>query len=260
MAEITGTSTTHVERIALDEVYAPPDDENQPIWRYMDFTKFVWTLEKQALWFSRADQLGDRFEGSFTRVNLATRREFWGERYEGPLALALEEQWREGPLYHFINSWHMNEHESAAMWRLYLKSDEGIAIRSTYKRLRDSTVNFPGLPINLLTVKYLDYETEGAIPENEPLAPFAFKRKTFEHERELRAVMQAVDYLLAVKTGATMPKLGWVVEVPLGTLIERVYVAPTTAEWVRETVEAVTRKYGLDVEVRRSDLSRDPVY
>src|SRR5258705_185923 len=36
-----------------------------------------------------------------------------------------------------IISWHMNEFESAAMWQLYANFDEGIAIRSTYKRLRD---------------------------------------------------------------------------------------------------------------------------
>lgn len=37
----------------------------------------------------------------------------------------------------YVSSWHMNEHESTAMWRLYLKSDEGLAIRTT-------VVEFPG--------------------------------------------------------------------------------------------------------------------
>ena len=34
-----------------------------------------------------------------------------------------------------VNCWHINEHESAAMWDLYLKSNEGIAIQSTYQKL-----------------------------------------------------------------------------------------------------------------------------
>ena len=34
-----------------------------------------------------------------------------------------------------VNSWHMNEYESAAMWDIYSTRDFGIAIRSTIKRL-----------------------------------------------------------------------------------------------------------------------------
>ena len=34
--------------------------------RYMDFPKFVSTLKEGALWFSRADLLGDPLERSFT--------------------------------------------------------------------------------------------------------------------------------------------------------------------------------------------------
>ena len=46
----------------------PPDDAT--LWRYMDFTKFVSLLEKQALFFSKPDRLGDPFEGSLPKKNL----------------------------------------------------------------------------------------------------------------------------------------------------------------------------------------------
>jgi len=45
---------------------------------------------------------------------------------------------RNWPKFNAINCWHMNDHESAAMWKLYLKSDEGIAIQSTYRKLKDA--------------------------------------------------------------------------------------------------------------------------
>ena len=45
------------------------------------------------------------------------------------------------PKYNAINCWHMNDHESAAMWKLYLKSNEGIAVQSTYETLRDSIID-----------------------------------------------------------------------------------------------------------------------
>jgi hypothetical protein len=35
----------------------------------------------------------------------------------------------------FINCWHMSEHQSAGMWKLYAGVDAGIAIKSTYSRL-----------------------------------------------------------------------------------------------------------------------------
>jgi hypothetical protein len=40
-----------------------------------------------------------------------------------------------------INGWHYNEYESAAMWDLYSQANAGIAIQSTYRKLRDSFQN-----------------------------------------------------------------------------------------------------------------------
>ena len=50
------------------QVFAQPANPDTKIWRYMNFTKFVSMLEHQALWFSRADKLGDPFEGSMPKT------------------------------------------------------------------------------------------------------------------------------------------------------------------------------------------------
>jgi hypothetical protein len=50
-------------RYSEHETCLKPANENAKIWRYMDFTKFVSLLEKKALFFCRADKLGDPFEG-----------------------------------------------------------------------------------------------------------------------------------------------------------------------------------------------------
>ena len=42
--------------------FKQPDDREIKIWRYMDFTKLVFTLEESGLFFSRVDRLGDPFE------------------------------------------------------------------------------------------------------------------------------------------------------------------------------------------------------
>jgi len=41
-----------------------PEDLAAPIWRYMDFTKFVAMLESDSLYFARSDRLGDPFEAA----------------------------------------------------------------------------------------------------------------------------------------------------------------------------------------------------
>jgi hypothetical protein len=49
------------------EVFDPPEDLDATIWRYVDFTKLVSLLDTKSLFFARADQLGDPFEGSYSR-------------------------------------------------------------------------------------------------------------------------------------------------------------------------------------------------
>ncbi len=87
-----------------------------------------------------------------------------------------------------VNCWHMNEHESAAMWKLYLKSDEGIAVQSTYNKLLNSMHDSNDFMLLVGAVNYIDYNKE-VIPFGNAFYPYIHKRKSFEHERELRAVI-----------------------------------------------------------------------
>lgn len=114
-----------------------PQSKKGKIWRYMDFTKYISLLEKRELFFSRADKLGDPFEGSYPKGNIQQRKRMHEEmlRRLPSVFNAVYERKPEGwstlyknlPRFIFINSWHQNDQESAAMWRLYLKSNEGIA-------------------------------------------------------------------------------------------------------------------------------------
>ena len=51
-----------------------------------------------------------------------------------------------------VNSWHMNEYESAVMWDIYSTRDFGIAIQSTIKRLCDSLEKYRKLAGLLLDI------------------------------------------------------------------------------------------------------------
>lgn len=244
-------------------VFDAPTDTDVKIWRYLDFTKFVSLLDTNSLYFSRADKLGDPYEGStpiFNKLN-------WKTVYKGILsqevldASTTEDRkfslWmREWTL---INCWHMNEIESAAMWKLYAQTNEAVAIQSTYSLLRAS------LPENsyIGIVKYIDYNKEW-MPENNALYPFIHKRQSFIHERELRAVI-CDPPLKILDDGQSAdrkpnPESGRLVPIDLDTLIQNIYVAPTCSEWFRQLVGNVVDKYGLSVSIAHSAIDQPPTY
>lgn len=155
--------------------FRPPQNLEIPIWRYMNFAKFVAMLEYGGLFFSRVDELEDPFEATIpdsSYQQLAANM---------PEYLMLHSDQR---AYLTVNCWHMNEYESAAMWKLYSDSDDVIAIRSTYSRLRRNLAN--GVFVGI--VNYIDYIHE-KFNELQFLEAVIHKRRSFEHERELRAII-----------------------------------------------------------------------
>jgi hypothetical protein len=238
--------------------FRQPEDTNVKVWRYIDFTKFAYLLESRSLFFSRADKFEDPFEGSYPSSNIALRsqmlsmiaepgREQWKRELEKNWAL--NKVW---PKYHAINCWHMNEHESAAMWKLYLKSEEGIAIQSTYLRLKESFL-LPE-PIYLGIMSYVDYDRD-IIADSNTFSPFLHKRKSFEHEREVRAIVTKVPISeQGIDFNVETMHAGLDVPVDLIRLVEKIYVARRAPTWFADLVGKVIMKYGYDFEVAHSRI------
>jgi hypothetical protein len=113
-------------------------------------------------------------------------------------------------------------------------------------------------------VEYIDLATEAISRLGYRLPPFMYKRKSFEHEHEVRAVILTSPYPEKVGGQPFTPKeitskvMGWPVKVSLEDLLERVYIAPTAPDWFYRAVEAVTRKYGLTHKVIPSSLDETP--
>jgi|PersoiStandDraft_1058852.scaffolds.fasta_scaffold29681_2 hypothetical protein len=242
-------------------VFIAPTNKEVTIWRYLDLSKFVSMLATSSLFFARADCLGDPLEGSSSRPSVANRPELIADfakehgavgdiesesrRMAGIISQTQQEQLKRT----YVNCWHMNEHESAAMWRLYAKSDEAIAIKSRYSTL----VRCIDEHCYVGQIVYLDYEVD-PMPQGNALIPFVCKRMSFEHEHELRAVTT-----LNSADGKAHPT-GIQKSVDLNALIETVYVSPLSATWFKETVMDLTQKYGLQKQVLQSNLLVDPVY
>ena len=230
------------------------------IWRYMDFTKFVSMLHKRSLFFSNIEGLGDRFEGSTPKGNeleLSDLPEEAKQHRLESLGYMRKLFWSQRQFL-YVNCWHKNNGESAAMWKLYLMSNEGLAVRSTFGRL---TASIDAAPHEVFAgeVRYIDYATD-SIALGNALVPYTYKRASFAHEMEVRAM--CIDPVALAHRGPTteietLP--GLYVEADLEQLIEKVFVAPTSAEWFRELVEAMLKDHGIKAVVQRSDLDADPV-
>ena len=245
----------------------PPEDSLK-IWRFMDLPKFLSILQSKTLYFARADQFDDPFEGA--RGNTGDEK-----LYIKALAEALREEmsfdgdnkgvekslddarkiidtWKTigfdtNHMYqNFISCWHQNEMESDAMWRLYTKDlTQGVAIQSTCGRLRDSFIReFLRGPITIAPVEYIDYTLPLGLSDN----PSWFKKKAFEHEKEIRAIIM-FDYPSEEKA----PK-GWPLPIDPDVLIENLYVSPTAQPWFVELAIDVIGKYGYKFNVVQSQL------
>jgi hypothetical protein len=218
----------------------------------MDVTKLIAFLSDSALFFPRADQLGDAWEGAMSRVNVMLRPQVYKDltpEQRSQLLPSLSLMFAKARQEIYISSWHHNDVESAAMWRLYLKSDEGIAVQTTVGRLKDSLEAYLVHSVLIGTVEYLDYDST-FIPEDNMFAPFLCKRRSFAHENEVRAII--LDPA-SVSTGVR-------VAVSLETLIENVYLAPTTPDWILQAVQSLLDRFGISRTVLRSSLSESPVY
>jgi len=105
------------------------------LWRYMDLSKLIALLHSGCLFFARADRLGDPWEGAASPVSVTFRKVLVTET--GLDYQRLADIYKSTRRHTYISCWHENPNESAAMWKLYLKSDEGIAIQTTFERLRE---------------------------------------------------------------------------------------------------------------------------
>ncbi len=232
----------------------PPDNEEIKIWKYMDLTKLLSILETHCLWFSNVTALEDPLEGFLNRATVKALRnipkdlpilEYTKKQMTVEANLKVMKEARD-----FLNvcSWHMSDYESAAMWQLYLKNNDGIAIQSTFKRLRDSIID-PDIEVNIGVIKYVDEDTEIINWTN--IFDYALhKRKSFEHEKELRAVvLSRVD------------NSGGEVQVDLAKLIERIFIAPNASNWTFELIKKIIKRYGLKEDLlEQSKLYESPLY
>lgn len=259
------------KQVHENEIQIETPDNNQKIWRYMDFSKYVDLLTTSELYFTRADKLEDPYDCS--------AMQFLGDIYKQlPSPPPEAKEWTRKVntferLFMYLNCWHMNDVESAALWKLYSENKyETVAIQTTFGRLDSETKHkWPRDGIVISKVKY-DPENAGkpidGIPGARSFSGVSFgwdciiyKRPSFEHEQELRAIIfQRVDKLTEgiLRDEAHLEKLTKErrpcirIKINPSELIEKVYVSPFAKDWFVKLVKNVSGN--LKDRVTKSDL------
>lgn len=246
--------------------------KNIKIWRYIDFTKFVSLLKTKQLYFTRSDQFDDTFEGSWPKKYIEQRKASFtsntpeGQRHVERAEKAMVEDNKKLRSLHAISCWHMNEKENPIMWEIYLKDFQGVAIQSTYERLKKSLKHSGNIYIG--EVDYIDFETY-EFPSNSTLIPFLHKKNYYFYEKELRAIYTNLPIRERKDPNHVLLSdldLGILIDVDLPTLIEDIYIAPKAPEWfhnlVKSVVKCAVKEYGYNYNftIKQPDLNKKPFY
>jgi hypothetical protein len=195
--------------VAHPQFETPPEEAG--LWRYMDWARFIAFIQTRKLYFARIRELDDPWETALPE----------GLKHRAVKTLGASEQ-----IYDYyqlaagqavVSCWHESTYESVAMWRLYTTGAEGVAINTTVGRLKQALgTDTPEVIIG--RVQYIDHaaDDDGLAPTFNVLGPLFCKRQSFQHEREVRAVIPNPDEAELRKAVAQIqPEPGQIVTVPV---------------------------------------------
>lgn len=153
------------------------------------------------------------------------------------------------------------------MWRLYLKSNRGFAIKSTVSSLIKSFDTNDSL-FNLSKVRYINYERDVWYdPVNYPsefhnfTTPLVHKRIEFQHERELRLFHYVEEAVNNEDYWKSQPiEYGQNMNTNLEELVHEIILAPSADEMIEIELKEILSEYQFVKPVMKSKLSLLPLY
>jgi hypothetical protein len=227
------------------------NDIETTIWKYIDLGKFVSLLVSESLYFACPCEFEDPYEGLVPKSHVEAESAMI-QKYIDPLlsfrekltaeatntnylalfdnalndfAKMVKSSHKAATLCFGVSCWHKSECESEAMWKLYSGHAHGIAIKSTIRQLQRSLKNAKNVIID--NVRYTDFDNDPIEKGHKHYGLF-LKRKSFEHEKEIRATI-------------LLPQAGRGILVPcdIDTLISQVHLSPFAPVYLKNAVETI---------------------
>lgn len=232
-------------RLQIDESL----DEGLRLWRYLDLAKLVSILDTKAIWLARADTFRDKHEGRFPdEMRTLIEKAYASFPADDPSPVKDAEDFQDYLLKNtFLSCWHKNIDENMAMWEIYGRDANAVAVQTNVGRIKhgiDST-DLSGYSLLLKPVLYQRAEDVPAILKYADC--FFRKRPHFGFEQEVRISLDT--YLPANPTKDT--PYGHRLRCSADTLIESIYVHPDSAPWFLDAVNSITTHYDVKVNVKR---------
>lgn len=264
-----------------ENLFDVPDD-NPQIWRFIDHSKFIWMLQNSSLYFRRTDLMSDPYEGHppITYLqeeleDLRNRRESINEilspdGVDAPLPPAQPGDVLE-PFEHFrrcyyINCWHENDHESVAMWKLFLSSGNGVAIKTNFETIYSAIKDSNEFKVSGGRMNYEDYE-EFDFDVSNIISAHTMKQQEYNYENEIRFSLYSPPPTEEEEHGPgdsvnyqyDNQEKGIPIELKFEELIDEVRISPYSPSWVDvEYWEDLLKKYCIDITVSESVVTVPP--
>lgn len=212
-----------------------------PLWRYMDFWKFLKLLNSSELYFPNVEMMGDQHEGKIPQKifdlmlkedELLGRKNKFAQNYKE----FIENRLRKKTL---ILSWNANSTESFEFWKMYAKEKLGIAIKTNLDRLKNS-VKDAEENIYIGEVRYYD-DNKPTYRTGNTFYTFLTKNNYYEFESEVRCIAQIENDDTATSKN---------IKVDLDELIEEVYISPFAEKsGLLEIIEFLREKNNLGFKI-----------
>lgn len=229
-------------------------EKNQVLRRYLDLAKFVDLLRTKKLYFRRSDLLEDKFEGSFTPKLDAAIREAYTTSANTEAYETFRKSFRRCT---YINCWTQSLDDNMALWKLYGQSNNSVAITTTVHKLENELAKLKKDECcYIYKVEYINHwrhEHMDILPINKV---FKYKLKAYEYEKEIRVIRYREANSKLIETSEI--DHGIYMEVELNNFLRSIVVSPESEPWFLKVVEDLVVKYGLNVPVKNSMMSKNP--
>lgn len=259
----------------------PPNDTDI-LWRYTNFEVFVNLLDTEALYFTRADKFEDPYEGFIPQSIMDAYKQSLESVIPTEFVEAIMKRHEASRKYVMCNCWHQNVVESMAMWEKYHMRNSGVAIKTTGEKMKNSLTSEYSIYIG--KIEYIYGNTDDAqymqnfLQNDIPLAkkltyfPYFQKRKEYEHEQEVRLIVDIDRFVTDALTNQTVEtvdtfletglpdicEIGMPFDIDANMLIDEVIVSPYAKDWITDTLRSVVQKFGFNFDVKPSTLLETP--
>lgn len=238
----------------LSNEFPQPDNSKIDAWRYLDTAKFILLLLSQELPLIRIDRFDDKLEGLYTR-KLDNEVARLGAEIGSPdsavksIVDSMHNSAAEYRRFAFASCWCLLNHESEAMWRIYCKAGDGVAIVLPYNRLYESFRETPKTYVG--AVQYIDFENE-LIRQANPAKRAFYKRQEFEYEHEARVL----HYDPSLRNQQDPQPEAIFIPWDAAEFVEKIVISPYAPTWYSQSIREFVRQVspGLADRIERSSM------